>query len=142
MGGPLDEDCVGQGIIAALNQVFGTPGSTEYNYAHNNNTFDTVTNTPGNASLLTAAYKGAMGTNYPSGQGWSIYLSELEALNPTPGPDGQQQIYDIAQYRLYRLQNSKAMKTKTHTPHAGGHMHYDGNVNFNHDANEISAPVK
>lgn len=105
--------CQGQGVTAKLDQVFKNPGTAKYQYAQTNNSFDTVTNTPGNWKDLIIAYVVAGVDIDNEGHAWVGYLQQLGA-NP-------QYIFNIAQSRFTALNNGTGIATKTHDPNVSGH---------------------
>jgi hypothetical protein len=125
MGGGFDErghmiQCLGDDVLRKLNDVFGIPGSPDYNKAQANNKFGTVENKPGNYSDLVKAYEAA-GVDVKALGNWEAYLRLLgTAVSPA---QGAQNIYDIAQVRYKALNANEGMSTIVHMPHHGGHVH-------------------
>ena len=128
--------CDGQDIIDKLNETFGDPTSQQYQDAKNNNIFDTVKNQPNNYRALIAAYVEA-GVDVPVR--WGAYLRKLGQ-----SPQGQQDIYEIAQTRYKALKKGDVpMETAKHdvtsVPHGGKHVKkHDGSGP--HDASTIDSP--
>jgi hypothetical protein len=109
--------CSGQGITNQLNQVFRNPGTPQYQYAQNNNTFDKIPNAQGNWKDLIIAYLMA---GVDVGKEWPAWCAYLELLGT--GPQGSpQNIYDIAQTRFTALKGNVGIDTTTRG--GGGPVH-------------------
>jgi hypothetical protein len=137
MGGSFTETgmmpkCDGQDVLKELDNVFLDPASDRYDYAKQNNIFDTVQNGPNNYRTLISAYSEA-GVDVCAR--WGAYLRKLGA-----GAQGQQNIYDIAQTRYKALNMNVPMQTSVHdVPHGGGHVKkHDGSGS--HDPSTIDSP--
>ena len=112
--------CDGEDILAQLNYVFGFPHLKAYKYAKEHNKFGSVPAGPGNYKDLIDAYEYAGLEVTPM---WRAYLRALGTV-PTPNLEqGPQNIFDIARFRDRNLQNNLGMRTMTHQPHDGGHVH-------------------
>ena len=140
MGGSVIEAggtmiCEGNDVLTLLNSVFGRPHSDKYKYAKEHNIFGNVQNVAGNYNDLIAAYEYA---KVPVNPGWRAYLEFLGTVS-TEGPgQGPQNIFDIAQFRNNGLIDGTAMKTLTHTPHHGGHVHHGARAGI--EPGTIDAP--
>jgi hypothetical protein len=109
--------CEGEDVLQQLNEFFQNPNSELYRKAKEKNTFWKVTNVPGNYTALIAAYGDAGLKVYAR---WEAYLRVLGTVSPEQGP---QNIFDIAQFRDRCLKKGLGMRTMTHEPHDGGHVH-------------------
>ena len=112
--------CNGEDILAQLNSVFGFTHMRSYKYAKAHNKFGSVPNSPGNYNALIDAYEYA-GLEVTAM--WRSYLRALGTLQTPNLEQGPQNIYDIAQFRDHNLQKNLGMRTMTHQPHDGGHVH-------------------
>jgi hypothetical protein len=127
--------CDGNDVITQLNAVFGRPHSDKYKYAKAHNSFGGIQNVAGNWNALISAYETA---GLEVNPGWRCYLECLGTVS-TEGPQqGPQNIYDIAQFRYNGLINDVPMKTKTHMPHHGGHVHHGAKAGI--DPGTIDSP--
>ncbi len=127
--------CAGQDVLTELDNVFSDPTSDRYKYAKLNNIFDTVPNGNDNYRILISAYSEA-GVDVCAR--WGAYLRKLGK-----NPQGQQDIYDIAQTRYKALRNGVSIKTTTHPvsdmPHGGAHVKkHDGSSTA--DPSTIDSP--
>jgi hypothetical protein len=112
--------CEGEDVLQQLNHVFGNPHSDRYRQAKDHNKFGTVPNAPGNYKALIEAYEYAGLTVNPR---WGSYLRALGTVHSADPQQGPQNISDIAEFRDRCLKNSLGMRTITHQPHHGGHVH-------------------
>jgi hypothetical protein len=112
--------CDGEDILAQLNSVFGFPHMRSYKYAKEHNKFGSVPNSPGNYNALIDAYEYA---GLEVTQMWRAYLRALGTVRSADPEQGPQNIYDIAQFRNHGLTNNLGMRTVTHQPDNGGHVH-------------------
>ncbi len=115
--------CEGNDVLTLLNSVFGRPHSDAYKYAKEHNTFGNIQNVANNYNDLITAYETA-GVPVNNNPGWSSYLEFLGTVSTEGAQQGPTNIYEIAQFRYNGLINNTAMKTKTHKPHHGGHVHH------------------
>ena len=108
----------GDDVLGELDRVFLDPTSAAYDYARQNNTFNTVGNGQDNYRALIAAYVEA-GVDVCGP--WGAYLRRLGR-----NPQGRQDIHDIAQTRYQALVSGVPMQTSTHgvgdTSHGGHHV--------------------
>jgi len=112
--------CNGDDILAQLNSVFGFTHMKSYKYAREHNKFGTVPAGPGNYKALIEAYE------YAGLEVTDMWRSYLKALGTVLTPNleqGPQNISDIARFRDINLRANKGMRTITHQPHDGGHVH-------------------
>jgi hypothetical protein len=140
MGGGFTETgamniCDGQDVLAELDSVFSDPASPRYDYARQNNTFDTVGSGRDNYRALIAAYVEA-GVDVCAP--WGAYLRKLSR-----SPQGQQDIHEIAQTRYEGLRRGLPMQTSVHpvsdTSHGGHHVKkHQGSGT--HDPSTIDSP--
>jgi hypothetical protein len=140
MGGGFTETgamkpCDGQDVLSELDAVFSDPASDRYDYAKKNNTFDTVLDEEDNYKALILAYVEA-GVDVCAR--WGAYLRKLGRK-----PQGQKDIFNIAQTRFNALNLNVPMKTTYHpvddAPHGGGHVKkHDGSGS--HDPSKIDSP--
>ncbi len=139
LGGTGMNACNGHDVMHELNDAFGTPGSDRYIYAQQNHSFDKVNDQPDNNNYraLITAYVDA-GVDVCAR--WGAYLRLLGRT-----PEGQHDIYLIAQTRWKALQASRPMQTSTHDvnnlPHGGPRVAtHDGDPQDHTDPSTIDAP--
>ena len=127
--------CDGQDVLSELDNVFSDPTSARYDYAKQNNIFDAVANGPNNYRALISAYVEA-GVDVCAR--WGAYLRKLGT-----SPQGQKDIYEIAQTRYKALKKGVPTLTTVHPagdiPHGGAHVKkHDGSSNA--DPSTINSP--
>jgi hypothetical protein len=133
MGGGFT--CDGGDIIQMLNDAFGDPTTSQYQFAKANNIFDTVPPGQNNYRALIAAYSEAGVKISPR---WGAYLRQLGQ-----SPQGQDDIHKIAQARYKALRADVPMETSKHqesdTPRGGKHVQkHDGTGHS--DPSKIDSP--
>ena len=124
-GGGEAPPCDGEDVLEQLNNVFGNPDSDRYKYAKSHNKFGTIPNAPGNYKALIEAYEYA---GLTVNEAWRSYLRALGRVRSADPQQGPQNIYDIAQFRDRCLKNDLGMRTMTHEPHGGGHVHTEPGI--------------
>ena len=113
--------CNGQGVTNKLNQVFRNPGTPQYQYAQDHNTFGNIQNVQGNWKDLIIAYVSAGVAVGNEGHAWCAYLEQLGA--GATGTQGPLNIYLIAQARNTALTAHPPQGMDTTTHGNGGPVH-------------------
>lgn len=123
--------CEGHDVLAELDNVFSDPNSDRYQYAMQNNIFNSVDSGSDNYRALISAYSEA-GVDVCAR--WGAYLRKLGR-----SPQGQQDIHDIAQTRYKALKKGIPIKTTVHPSSGGAHVKkHDGSSHG--DPSTIDSP--